>query len=66
MLAPMPVGARPLRIMYPASLTVGGAERQMILLAERLPRGPHILEISGRGPQGDAFWAVPVTVLDGS
>lgn len=24
--------------MYPASLTVGGAERQMILLAERLPR----------------------------
>ncbi len=38
MLAPMPVGARPLRIMYPASLTVGGAERQMILLAERLPR----------------------------
>lgn len=35
-------------------------------VAERLPRGPHILEISGRGPQGDAFWAVPVTVLDGS
>ena len=27
-----------LRILYPASLTVGGAERQMILLAERLPR----------------------------
>jgi glycosyltransferase involved in cell wall biosynthesis len=24
--------------MYPASLTVGGAERQMLLLAERLPR----------------------------
>lgn len=35
-------------------------------VAERLPRGPHILEVSGRGPQGDAFWAVPVTVLDGS
>lgn len=32
------VGLRPLRILYPASLTVGGAERQMILLAERLPR----------------------------
>jgi len=29
---------RRLRILYPASLTVGGAERQMILLAERLPR----------------------------
>jgi len=27
-----------LRILYPASLTVGGAERQMLLLAERLPR----------------------------
>lgn len=29
---------RPLRILYPASLTMGGAERQMLLLAERLPR----------------------------
>ena len=29
---------RRLRVLYPASLTVGGAERQMILLAERLPR----------------------------
>ena len=27
-----------LRILHPASLTVGGAERQMLLLAERLPR----------------------------
>jgi len=29
---------RPLRVMYPASLTPGGAERQMLLLAEHLPR----------------------------
>ena len=29
---------RPLRIMYPASLTPGGAERQMLLLTEHLPR----------------------------
>ena len=27
-----------LRVMYPASLTPGGAERQMLLLAEHLPR----------------------------
>ena len=31
-------GPQRLRILYPASLTVGGAERQMLLLAERLPR----------------------------
>jgi glycosyltransferase involved in cell wall biosynthesis len=34
-------GARPdgvLRILYPESLTVGGAERQLLLLAEHLPK----------------------------
>ena len=35
---PDPQTVRRLRILYPASLTVGGAERQMLLLAERLPR----------------------------
>ena len=29
---------RPLKIMFPASLSPGGAERQMLLLAEHLPR----------------------------
>ena len=29
---------RPLRIMYPASMRTGGAERQMVLLAKYLPR----------------------------
>ena len=29
---------RRLRVMYPASLSPGGAERQMLLLAEHLPR----------------------------
>lgn len=32
--------------------------------AEPLPAGRHIFNISGRGPQGDAFWAVPVSVRD--
>ena len=31
-------GTKPIRVMYPASLTPGGAERQMLLLAEHLPR----------------------------
>ncbi len=33
-----PSGSHPLRILYPASLLPGGAERQMLLLAGRLPR----------------------------
>jgi len=33
-----PGGDRPLRILYPASLLPGGAERQMLLLTARLPR----------------------------
>ena len=33
-----PPRSRPLRILYPASLLPGGAERQMLLLAGRLPR----------------------------
>ena len=32
------MSGRPLRIMYPASLSPGGAERQQMLLAEYLPR----------------------------
>lgn len=36
------------------------------VVAEQLPAGRHVLEIAGRGPEGDAFWAVPITVLDGS
>ena len=35
---PMMGTQRRLRVMYPASLTPGGAERQMLLLAEHLPR----------------------------
>lgn len=37
-----------------------------VWVVEQLPAGRHLLEIAGRGPEGDAFWMVPVTVLDGS
>jgi hypothetical protein len=33
-------------------------------LSEMLPAGRHVLAISGRGPGGDAYWAIPVTVVD--
>jgi len=51
-----------------ASLDVGGSERQMVQLAERLPRDRFALEfilLSGRGPLADRAErsGVPVTVL---
>lgn len=51
-----------------ASLDVGGSERQMVQLAERLPRDRFALEfilLSGRGPLADRVEraGVPVTVL---
>ncbi|HEX6254247.1 MAG TPA: hypothetical protein VFZ70_00410 [Euzebyales bacterium] len=33
------------------------------LIADPLPAGPHVIEVSGRGPEGDAFWAIPVDVV---
>jgi hypothetical protein len=36
------------------------------VVAEQLPVGRHLLGIAGRGPEGDAYWVVPVTMLDGS
>lgn len=36
------------------------------VVAEQLPVGRHLVGIAGRGPEGDAYWMVPVTVLDGS
>lgn len=47
----------------PVGLRPTGASDWVV--AERLPAGRHVLEIAGRGPEGDAFWAVPITVLDG-
>lgn len=35
------------------------------VVAEQLSPGRHVLEIAGRGPEGDAFWVVPITVLEG-
>jgi hypothetical protein len=35
------------------------------IVAERLPAGRHLLGVAGRGPEGDAFWVVPITVLAG-
>lgn len=35
------------------------------VVAEQLPAGRLLLEIAGRGPEGDAFWLVPVTMLGG-
>lgn len=40
------------------------------VVAEPLPAGRHVLDIAGRGPDtggepsGDAFWSIPVIVLD--
>ncbi len=59
------VARRPLRILYPASLTVGGAERQMLMLAERLPRDRFdvsFILLGGWTPNADLAVAAGATV----
>jgi glycosyltransferase involved in cell wall biosynthesis len=61
---------RPLRVAFlNASLDIGGSERQMVALAERLPRdrfSPAFVLLTRRGPLADRAEAagIPIRVLD--
>ena len=59
---------RPIRVAYPASMTSGGSERQMLMLAANLPRDRFAVEflvLGGSTPQSDEArdLGVPVHVL---
>jgi hypothetical protein len=45
-----------------AHVTLRRVEDTVWIIADPPPSGRHVLEVSGRGPEGTAFWAVPVEV----